>query len=151
MDILPSKTEYYDNGNIKLVEYYNIFNKLHRIEHPAFFEVIYNSICILSYSIYYIDGKIHRDNAPAYFKRTNTKIVEEKYYYYNKCHRIDGPAIIIYHSKNGKIKEEHYYSHGLLHRDKLPAIIIYDINGNIIRKEYYINGVKQNINKCILM
>lgn len=108
--------EYYSNGNISCLAYFNIDEELHRVDGPAKVTYYYNNN--VSAKEYYINGKLHRD---------------------------DGPARVTY-NENGNMIYESYYIEGLLHRENGPACIIYRGNGTHLRDLYYENGKIRNMN-----
>lgn len=78
--------------------------------------------------------------------------IESKAYYENgKLHRIDGPAVILYHEsyilgKIGNVFMEIYYVNGNVHRIGGPAIIVYNkYYQTIVRNIYFENDNKHRI------
>lgn len=62
------------------------------------------------------DGERHRDGLPAYIKFTNgpvSRLLEQRWYTNGNLHRINDPAVIVYH---GKRTTKCWYYHGKLHR-----------------------------------
>ena len=60
-----------------------------------------------------------------------------------KYHRLDKPAVIVYHEGNRipVIFAEFYYNHGKLDRIDGPAVIYYDHRGKIISTRHFIDGL----------
>jgi len=81
---------------------------------------------------YYYDNKLHNDNGPAVIY-IDTQI----YYKHGLIHREDGPAIITNSNKNNFKLE--WYIDGKKHRDNGPAVM--EGNGNM---EYWIHGTKKD-------
>jgi hypothetical protein len=81
----------------------------------------------------------------ACFKRTKQKITfhrDEQEYGWRMngyCHRVCGPAIVLYY-KNGNIKHEIWYKYNRMHRIDGPAFISYYDNGVMYEKQWYENG-----------
>jgi len=76
----------------------------------------------------------------------NTKILSREYFCNDKCHRLDGPANILYY-ENGDVNIAEYFIEGYLHRDYTvgPAIIVYDTNGIPVSWEYWNRGIVHDI------
>lgn len=108
------KREYYKNGNIRIVRYFNNNGKLHRKNGPA----------VISYLIdgekneerYFINGEMHRKDRPAIIYYVNNEENLKEYWINGKLHRIDGPAVIWYF-ENGRIDIKNYYINGILYND----------------------------------
>ena len=70
-------------------------------------------------------------------------IIEDKlsliYYFDDKVHRNDGPAIIWYFF-DGAIESKQYWYNGKIHRKDGPSVIMYDVNSFNILQNYYYNG-----------
>ncbi len=147
-------TEYFDNGNIKIVADWN--------------KNFYDG----SYSEYYRDKiksaegnykKGYKTGTWKYYFATNGKLKQiEKYEYENGISYLDGEASFYY--ENGTLKEKDlykknkldgesitYYSTGTI-KDKFMykngikhgKCIFYDTNGVVTKEEYYENGKKLN-------
>ena len=98
-----------------------------------------NKVKIISYDTgkkeYYYDNKLHYENGPAVIEQGYKDI--QIYYKNGIIHREDGPAIITNSNKNNFKLE--WYVDGKRHREDGPAII--EGNGNI---EYWKDDVKIN-------
>jgi len=98
-----------------------------------------NKYKVISYDYgkkeYYYDNKLHNDNGPAVIHNRYQDI--QIYYKHGLIHREDGPAIITNSNKNN-FKLEWYFE-GKKHRDNAPALI--EGNGNM---EYWIRGIKKD-------
>jgi len=88
---------------------------------------------------------ILRENMnPKIYYYKNGKIQAEHYYFNNKYHRVDGPAIINYH-ENGKIQSKYYYINGKCHRTDGSAITSYYKNGKIRCQYYCLNNKSHRV------
>jgi hypothetical protein len=83
-------------------KHYNLDNRLHRIDGPAYEEKYVNDVKKLE--IYYIDGDLHRENGPAY----------QEFF------------------ENGKIKKVFFCNNGHLYRTKGPTYQEYNEFGVLI-------------------
>jgi len=93
------KKEYWPNGQVKSILYYNKNNQLHREDGPA--EIRYWKDGSTKGERYYIKGRLHREKGPAaIWYREDGSIEKKCYYINNRLHREDGPAKIRYNSNN---------------------------------------------------
>lgn len=111
----PSMILYYSDGNIKSYDYY-INGIRHRDNDlPAHISFYIDNTIESEY--YYKHGKIHRDeDKPSrilYYpsNNENKSIRQETYFYMDRIHRDNGPAIIDYYP-DGSIKQELYCKDG---------------------------------------
>ncbi len=77
-----------------------------------------------------------------YLKNGNIKH-SQKYYYNQKLHHINKPAIVDYDKDNNIIREL-WYKSGQLHHTNGPAIIRYFFDGSIQNEKFYIEGQEYN-------
>lgn len=87
VDLLDTvvEREYYDNGQLKYEQYYIEYNKLHRINGPAWSH--WHSNGQLAFERYFINDKLHRLDGPAYRSWYSDGQLRHEYYY------IDGKKI----------------------------------------------------------
>ena len=106
--------EYYSDGTISCLAYFDVDEKLHRVNGPA--KITYYPTGNVSGIEYYINGKLHREDGPAYIEyRDNGNVFRETYYENGKVHRINGYARIIYNG-NLDIVYNNYYLNDELYR-----------------------------------
>lgn len=103
------KSNYYPNGKLESVCYYNESSLFHREDGPAVIEYFMNGD--IAYELFYFNGNFHRE---------------------------DGPAVIRYKRK-GELDHKSFYIHGKRHNENGPAIITYETNEKILAVEYYYN------------
>ena len=73
------------------------------------------------------------------FRREDGSIESERWYLDDKCHRIDGPAIVWYY-EDGSIESEYWYLDDKCHRIDGPAIVRYSKDGSIESEVWYLDG-----------
>lgn len=75
-------------------------------------------------------GELHsQDDLPAIIIHDSGKIITKIWYYRNKLHRVNQPAIIEYYL-NGEEKCIWFYKYGVIHRDENKPAIMECINKN---------------------
>jgi len=127
------KKEYWPNGQIKFISYYNENNQ---------------KSGSIARECYYINGQRHREDGPAIIWYRREGFIEGGYYYRNgQLHREDGPAEIWYR-EDGSVEREYYYKNDRPHREDGPAKIRYNSN-NEPNEAYYLNGVKLDKQKWL--
>lgn len=88
-----------------------------------------------------LNRRLHRDSrdGPAYILRDGEtgSLLEERYYWHGRLHRMEGPAKLEYW--DNVVVEEMYYRHGLVHRDPAdgPAWIQRNRPGTVVIAEHY--------------
>jgi len=103
---MEPRLTYYDNGELKLIEYRDNNFFYHREDGPALRQ--FYSGGDLWMDMWYLNGKFHRVGGPAYISYLdNNSIHYEEWYFNGKLHRINGPAWINYYSNF-----EYYYIDG---------------------------------------
>ncbi len=118
------KEEYYNNGVLKSIKFYNSKGQLHRIDKPAV-KGWYDSQQKWRKE-YWVDGKRHNENGPAKIEwYEDGQKMDELYYINGKFHNENGPAKIEWY-EDGQIEREEYY-----------------INGNKLTKEEFIKLTSQ--------
>lgn len=85
-------------------------------------------------------NKAHKLDGPAFLKYENKRLIYQAYCINGEYHREDGPAIIFYNAYDQK--EEKYYQHNKLHRElsEGPAHIIYERTKKIKKAFYYFDN-----------
>ena len=130
--------EYYSDGTISCLAYFDVDEKLHRVNGPA--KITFYPNGNISCIEYYINGILHREDGPARTRyHENDKIYYETYNINGILHREDGPAYIEYRD-NGNLFREMYYENGICHRKNGYAKIIYNGNLDIVDSDYYLNN-----------
>ena len=142
---LEKNVEYYDNGNIKNIEYL-LNGKLHRKDGPAYQRWYENGQKFIE--SYYIKNKLHKEDGPAsqsWFE--NGQKLSEEYYINGKLHRKDGYAYQEWYI-NGEKYKEIYFFNDKIHREDKPALIYYD-KYKKISKYYFLNDIEYTIEKWL--
>jgi len=131
----------YDN----CVRYYRVYKKCGYYNIEKEFEIVDISIRRnlkrVSFNIIKVDRNnnevlhLHRRGKPALLVYKDNCISEIFFYRWDKYHRMNGPAVIIYNY----YEYLEYYQNGELHRIGGPAIITLDKN-RIINQIWYIYG-----------
>jgi hypothetical protein len=111
---LPAVIEYYRDGSLKALRYFNHNNK-HRIGGPQLIK-------------FYEDGGVQI----------------EAYYENNKRYRADGPAYIAYFPNGNFEEISWYDAEGRLHNLDEPALVEFNSRGDVIRSEWWWNGQKED-------
>ena len=105
------KINYFDNGTIDNINWYNRYDDAHCLNGPA--SLFYYRSGLLKDEEWWVDGVMHRLNSPAktaYYE--NGQKLEEWWKVDGKLHRLDGPAFIYYY-ESGYFREEIWYIDGI--------------------------------------
>lgn len=88
---------------------------------------------------YFYNNKLHNSDHPAViYYYYNGNIESEYYFNYGDVHRENGPAVTYY--KNGSVYKQWYCLNSKIHNDNGPAIIDYNEDGSIKEQHYFLNG-----------
>ena len=87
-------------------------------------------------------GMLHSETHPAIFIRDDEG-GGEYWYYKDKHHRVDGPAIIEY-LPDGSLQREEWWQDDKKHRIGGPAVISY-VDRIVTKEEWWIDGKKQSV------